>query len=192
MIIEPKKSYLKIKGWFRETDRKVYELAVNNFQNNSVFVEIGCYMGRSTVAMAELIEVSKKIINFYAVDHFDGSSEHQNIPEIKQKKLFEIFLQNTDSIKHLFKLVKTSSEEAVFAFSDECVDFIYIDASHEFEFVFNDLNIWYPKMKKSGWISGHDYKWESVKKAIETFCENKKNNIEKLEIHENSWIIKLK
>ena len=36
-------------------------------------------------------------------------------------------------------------------------DFIYIDASHEYEDVLNDLKMFLPKLKSNGIIAGHDW-----------------------------------
>lgn len=42
-----------------------------------------------------------------------------------------------------------------------------------YEAVLNDINSYLPKMKKGGIISGHDYKWLGVGKAVrETFGED--------------------
>jgi predicted O-methyltransferase YrrM len=190
--MKTKNSYLKINGWFSRSDHKVYELAVENFADNSIFVEVGCFMGRSTVAMAELIETSNKNIIFYAIDHFEGSSEHKNRPEIKNKKLFEIFSKNTSRVKKFIKVIKSDSLKASSKFENNSIDFIYIDASHEYEFISQDINFWYPKLKATGWLTGHDYKWQGVKKAITEFCQKEKNHVENLIIYENSWCIKFK
>ena len=42
-------------------------------------------------------------------------------------------------------------------FEDESLDFIYIDANHAYDFVVEDINLWFPKLKKGGIFSGHDY-----------------------------------
>ena len=37
------------------------------------------------------------------------------------------------------------------------MDFVYIDARHDYESVLEDLDAWCPKMKPGGIIAGHDY-----------------------------------
>jgi hypothetical protein len=34
---------------------------------------------------------------------------------------------------------------------------VFIDASHEYEFVKSDIIAWFPKVKLNGFIGGHDY-----------------------------------
>jgi len=47
--------------------------------------------------------------------------------------------------------------EAVEDFEDESLDFVYIDANHEFRYIAEDLCEWTKKVKKGGIVSGDDY-----------------------------------
>lgn len=189
--MKTKDTYLTVQGWFSSTDRKVYEEAVKHFRNNSVFVEIGCFMGRSTVAMADLIEESKKNIIFYAIDHFNGSIEHENLQVIKENKLYEIFEKNIEQHKNTIKVIKSDSLSASSAFSDNSIDFVYIDASHDEKSVSQDLTFWYPKLKRFGWLSGHDYGQISVQNAVNEFMRRESNHIKNFTLYDGSWLIKL-
>ena len=55
------------------------------------------------------------------------------------------------------KIVRNFSHEASLEFKDEYFDFIYIDAAHDYDSVVEDLEVWWPKLKKGGIFSGHDY-----------------------------------
>ena len=50
---------------------------------------------------------------------------------------------------------------------DGSLDFIFVDADHSYESVKADLLAWMPKVKKGGWIIGHDINWPSVKQAAD-------------------------
>lgn len=54
-------------------------------------------------------------------------------------------------------LIRMPSLQAVKGFNDGELDFVYIDALHEFDPVMLDLLYWIPKVKKGGIIAGHDY-----------------------------------
>lgn len=54
-------------------------------------------------------------------------------------------------------IIRDYSENAVHQFADESLDWVYIDANHGYEAVKQDLDLWWPKIKKGGLLSGHDY-----------------------------------
>jgi Methyltransferase domain len=43
-------------------------------------------------------------------------------------------------------------------YDDESLDFVFIDADHSYSAVSRDIDAWLPKVRKSGIMSGHDYK----------------------------------
>jgi len=55
------------------------------------------------------------------------------------------------------KLVQKLSVDALDDFPDRSLDFVYIDASHDFGYIAMDLYHWSRKVKKGGVIAGHDY-----------------------------------
>ena len=57
---------------------------------------------------------------------------------------------------------RMTSVEAVKTVPDESLDFVYIDAMHEFDFVMMDILTWVPKVRVGGIVSGHDYTPSSV------------------------------
>lgn len=48
------------------------------------------------------------------------------------------------------------SKQAVSLFQDGSLDFVYIDACHQYEAVRDDLSTWWPKLKPGGVLAGHD------------------------------------
>lgn len=54
-------------------------------------------------------------------------------------------------------LMREKSMEAVLKFEKESLDFVYIDACHEFDWVMQDIIEWSKRVKKGGIIAGHDY-----------------------------------
>jgi len=55
------------------------------------------------------------------------------------------------------KLIRKYSVDASMDFSNDQLDFVYIDGNHEYSHVINDLDSWYPKLKSGGVFAGHDY-----------------------------------
>jgi len=56
-------------------------------------------------------------------------------------------------------LIRKTSMDAVKDIPDESLDFVYIDAMHEFDPVILDIIHWAPKVRPGGIVSGHDYCW---------------------------------
>ena len=80
------------------------------------------------------------------------------------------------------KIIRNFSYEASLDFQNEYFDFIYIDAAHDYSSVVEDLKTWWPKLKKGGLFSGHDYFpderiWRGKKcgvyQAVNEFLEEK-------------------
>lgn len=185
--------YESVEGWFDPSDKLVYDIAIDKFKNEDIFIEVGSFKGRSSSAMAVNIINSKKNIKFYCVDTWNGSEEHQKNQQYEDKdvvdnRLYEVFLENTKSIKDYIIPIRKKSTEAAKDFADNSIAFIYIDASHDYENVKMDIETWYPKIKSGGILGGHDYMWDGVRKAVNEFCD-----IHKLHIYSyTSWYIEKK
>jgi hypothetical protein len=54
-------------------------------------------------------------------------------------------------------MVRATSEVGSKIFADESLDFAYIDANHAYDYVKQDIDFWWPKVKRGGWLCGHDY-----------------------------------
>ena len=54
-------------------------------------------------------------------------------------------------------IIKKTSLEASLIVPDASLDFVYIDAAHDFDNVMVDIVLWSKKVRKGGIVSGHDY-----------------------------------
>jgi hypothetical protein len=59
--------------------------------------------------------------------------------------------------KYNCRLIRDVSMNAVRNFKDSSLDFVYIDGSHEFDFVMQDIIEWNKKVRVGGIVAGHDY-----------------------------------
>ena len=180
--------YRKIDGWFEQSDKLIYDRAVDKYNDNDIFVEIGSYKGRSSSAMAVNIINSQKKIKFYCVDTWEGSKEHQNNKEIIEKTLYDTFINNTKSVSSVINPMRKLSTEAANNFKDKEISFVYIDASHDYKNVTDDLESWYPKLKDGGTLAGHDWQYPEVRLAIFDFVKKIDLDAEMI-ISKNSWEI---
>jgi hypothetical protein len=183
-----------IHGWF--TFPGLYSAVANHYPDGSHFVEIGVWKGKSAAFMAvELINQNKNI-KFDCVDTWEGSEEHRDPTEkdsyepnlINNKDwLYEHFLENIEPVKHIINPIRKASLDAVNLYEDNSLDFIFIDAAHDYENVLKDITAWYPKIKhRTGIISGHDIAHGPVRQAVEEFF-NAKNLI--IQEGEDCWLV---
>ncbi len=54
-------------------------------------------------------------------------------------------------------ILRMTSVEAAKTVADGALDFVYIDAAHDFDSVMSDLIAWAPKVHRRGLVCGHDY-----------------------------------
>ena len=85
--------------------------------------------------------------------------------------------------------------QAVKTVDDGTLDFVFIDADHSYEGAKQDIAAWYPKVKKGGWIGGHDYgranknrPW-GVKRAVDKFV--KEYGLTLKQGHHFTWFVRL-
>lgn len=181
-----------ILGWFDYGE--IYDMAVAKAADGAIFVEVGAWFGKSTAYMAQTIKNSKKNINFYVVDTWEGSIESKSQKEIASKhnnNLFPKFWENMTkaNLDNYIKPLQIESARAANVFDNESIDFVFIDASHLYEAVILDLKSWFPKVKLGGIISGHDYHPRfGVIDAVNDFFPRYEVFVPKENKLTNSWI----
>lgn len=166
-----------IPGWFEFYD--IYDEAVKKAPDTpSTFVEIGCWLGKSTCYLGETIKESKKPITVYAVDTWAGSNEQAHQEYIQSiggpEVLYQKFLHNLKcaDIENIVKPLRKTSKKASLKFEDDSLEMVFIDASHDYLDVREDIDLWLPKVKKGGIIGGDDIEWDDVRKAVKEMIPN--------------------
>ncbi len=164
-------------GWY--ANRKPIERLIKARQVKTV-IEVGCWLSKSTRHIAKQLPRGGKI---YAVDHWQGSLEHQPGQNSSCKNLsllFDQFCSNVIHSKLTHKIipVRLPSIDAEKYLSDIFPDLIYIDASHEFEPVYQDLTIWFPYVEGHSVLCGDDWAFPEVQEAVKKFAKEKNLSIE--------------
>jgi predicted O-methyltransferase YrrM len=167
--------YQNIQGWF--TYPGLFQIVVEAFPTNSHFVEIGCWRGMSSTYFGVEILNSGKNIKLDCVDTWLGAEEHQTADWSKdliaKDEVYTDFIKNIEPIKHIITPIRMTSLEASKLYADNSLDFVFIDAAHDYENVKADLIAWYPKVKNGGMFAGHDYPFDTVKRAVHEFFQDK-------------------
>lgn len=166
--------------WFSYAS--LYSDMVKKFPSNSHFVEIGSWKGKSSAYMAVEIANSGKKIKFDCIDPWPDWKAEGEYFETMCTNLYETFLSNIDPINQYINPIRNTSMEVVDSYKNESLDFIFIDGNHEYEFVFDDISRWLPKVKIGGILAGHDYHAPSVIKAVSD------NNLTNIISRDGCWV----
>jgi hypothetical protein len=181
--------HYKVPGWF--SFPMLYSNMVSLAADGAHFIEIGSWMGCSASYMGVEIANSEKSIKFDCIDEWSDYVKDglflKNMPNNPGDFVHNLFLENTAPVKQYINPVKSTSVEAANLYSDNSLDFVFIDANHVYEAVCIDIATWYPKVKSGGFIAGHDYKDEPVKHAVNTVIGE--NNY-LFDLRENCWLHK--
>ena len=157
----------KVEGLSSFVENEFFFKCARDGFGKGLIVEIGCYKGRSTIALA-LGSKSKNREKVYVIDPLD------------EPRSREVFLKNIreagveDYILPDFR----KSEEAAGEF-DGGIRLLFIDGSHVYEDVRNDILLWKKFMIEGGIIilhdyfpKGHRYYIDGVHRAVEQFIKN--------------------
>ena len=142
-------------------------------------VEVGSWKGESATIMATHTFLDTEII---CVDPWAGK-----LPEGYGHTMQDVyleFLRNTIECKNI-RSIRLPSVEAASLFRDESVDAVYIDASHIYGNVLNDITAWLPIVRRGGIIAGHDYDLDGVKRAV-----NEVFGPPEATFADNTWVVR--
>ncbi|MCK9351243.1 MAG: class I SAM-dependent methyltransferase [Candidatus Paceibacterota bacterium] len=119
---------------------------------------VGVELGVCDGLYSEVLCRSNPELKLFSVDMWQEYPIYRNF---RRQRHYDAIYQS--AIKRLEPypndtIVKKWSMDAVKDFPDESLDFIFIDANHDFEHVTEDIAQWGKKIRKGGIISGHDFK----------------------------------
>lgn len=148
--------------------------------------EVGVYSG----------EFAKEILlrykgNLLCVDRWSGDTV--GLGPQDWSSVFDAFISNCDGFRHRTITMIGLSVDMAREVEDNSLDFVYIDADHQYEAVKSDIEAWFPKVRVGGIISGHDYlrdgyepdPQQGVNRAVDEFFLAK--NIEVNLTNEDKW-----
>eukprot|EP01064_Diplonema_japonicum_P010982 TRINITY_DN18232_c0_g1_i1.p1 TRINITY_DN18232_c0_g1~~TRINITY_DN18232_c0_g1_i1.p1 ORF type:complete len:191 (+),score=22.86 TRINITY_DN18232_c0_g1_i1:404-976(+) len=112
-------------------------------------------------------------------------------------KTYNEVLKKVEQYGDRATVLRNTSSDASSLFANHSLDFVYIDARHDYAAVKEDLGLWWPKLAPGGIMSGHDFyyandscvrrsgqdwelqsdgtrSWKGVRGAVEEFFHDKK------------------
>ena len=118
-------------------------------------VEIGTYYGQWAEHVLKnwngnLIGVDP-YINYPKEEYLDGC----NLVDLEEARYQALHVLKPFGER--FSLMRMPSMEAVLEFEDGSLDWVYLDGNHDYKHVFEDMNAWWPKVRRGGVLGGHDF-----------------------------------
>jgi len=124
-----------------------------------IYVEVGTCLG----GFAKFLLDSTPCFKLFCVDpykHFEEgeymdalNAMSQEMCDLKYENVQKMLKQHAGERVHM---VRTTSTEAAEMFPDASLDFVYIDANHEYSYVKEDILAWMPKIRPGGILAGDD------------------------------------
>lgn len=131
------------------------QLINENIKPGFTMAEIGCYDGSTTISYIEKLKEHKGKVHI--VDWFYGNvgvtGPHSYIQDDLVYERFKIIFANYEE---QMSIHRGPSHEQISNIPDDSLDLCFIDADHRYDYVYKDIELCIPKVKKGGIICGHD------------------------------------
>ncbi len=155
---------LRIQGLVGRQDLLALYRAAAGLPLNAVVVEIGSFMGRSTVCLALALKDAGNLgARVYAIDSFDGNLG------IRQKgPTYEPFLKNIRAagVEALIVPLRKTSEQAGKEWDGRLIHLLWIDGDHYYPAPAADIRAWKPFLKEGGLLLMDDCYMPGVERSI--------------------------
>jgi len=143
-------------------------------------VEVGVYKGW----LSRLLLIEDPTLFLYLVDSWKAVNDSSynttddfiaRFTQAQHDEAMAETVSNVEQFEGRVQVMRMDSDEAASCFKDGELDFVFIDADHSYEGCLADIRRWWPKVRKRGIVSGHDFREErgyGVIKAVEEFCRD--------------------
>lgn len=164
-----------IEGWFSEDEGRWYARFARALKGG-VFVEIGCWKGRSTSFIGKIC--NENGTRLVCVDHWNGSNDvlqPRYEEALATEDVEQTFRANMAALGIAVEVLAKPSLEAIHDFAPASVDRVFLDGSHDGASVAADIEAWSTRLTPDGILAGHDYapKYEGLRAAVEEFAKKK-------------------
>jgi predicted O-methyltransferase YrrM len=139
----------------------LYWLARRSAPGRTLAVEVGSYLGSSSLFIASALKARGKGSLLYCVDTWlnDAMSEGN-------MDTFTAFKSNTSGHAGVIRPLRGCSLNMAKGF-DEPIDFLFIDGDHSYDGVKADVDAWFSKLKPGATVAFHDIGWaEGVQQVV--------------------------
>lgn len=161
----------------------LYDMAKAINTPSPVVVEIGSWVGRSSVAISHGL-ANKSNAKLYCIDPFNAAGDafsastynqyQQQLPDT----LLETFQRNIATYGYPEVVVPTQGYSYDVARNwEKPIDFLFIDAAHDYEDVLRDFTDWQPHLKVGSVIAFHDIRLDGYTLDVSGPCRVVRDHI---------------
>jgi hypothetical protein len=119
---------------------------------------VGAEIGLNRGHHAERMFAAIPGLKLYGIDCWESYPEYRmDFTSVEQDNMYIKAKKNMANLN--CEVIKGYSMDVVKQFKDGSLDFVYIDANHEFRSVIDDISEWGKKVKVGGIVSGHDFEY---------------------------------
>lgn len=188
-------------GW--NGNKSIFGKLIREIKPTTI-IEVGTWKGQSAINMGTTVKELGLNTTIHCVDTWLGAIEFWTTGRnTGERNLFTVngfpqvyyqFLSNVvhKNLQDIILPFPNTSENGYryFKYLNVTAQMIYIDASHEEDDVYKDLNNYYELLENNGILFGDDYQkdWPGVINSVNRFALEK--NIELEIVDNNFWILK--
>jgi len=192
---------LQLTGW--NGNKPIFRELIEKIKPTTI-IEVGTWKGQSAITMGNAVREFGLNTTIHCVDTWLGAIEfwttgkntsERNLSTINgYPQVYYQFLSNVvhNNLQDIILPFPNTSENGYryFKYNNITAQMIYIDASHEEDDVYKDLNNYYELLDNNGILFGDDYQKNlfGVINSVDKFTQEK--NMELEIVGNNFWILK--
>ncbi len=148
----------------KKSKRKRWDAILSRLPNNTPL--LGAEIGVLNANTAHRILGARSLLKLYMIDpwvapekgssYFNSGDDNALKPAQAHEGAYKKTLKRVEFAGDRAVIMRMFSHEAVKKIQDGSLDFVFIDGDHSYTGVSTDIKMWLCKIKKGGWIGGHD------------------------------------
>jgi hypothetical protein len=163
-----------------ETVRDRHELLRTVLPHDAVVAEVGVCDGDFARMIYDITSPARlHLIDIWAgIGAIGAEATTDEVSTARIQAVSQRFLPEIK--EHRVMLHQGYSTDVLYLFPNGYFDWVYVDGDHSFDGVVGDLVRAAPKVRRGGFLAGHDYclpehehithRFDDISKAVETFC----------------------
>lgn len=145
-------------NWYSDAQCALLEAAAQMAPDDGAIIEVGCWEGKSTIALARAITPRR----VYAIDHWQGNTtegpDHASVKAAAARDVYACFRQNIDAagVPNIAAVYADWRDVLHTFFTVERIAFAHLDAGHDYQSTYDLITAVKARLVPGGIICGDD------------------------------------